>query len=29
LQFAKAGNAAILQQQEKGNSVDVQLGGFI
>jgi hypothetical protein len=29
LQFAKAGNAATLPQQEKNNSADVQRGGFI
>jgi hypothetical protein len=29
LQFAKAGNAAMLPQQEKHNSEDVQRGGFI
>jgi hypothetical protein len=29
LQFAKAGGVATLPQQEKNNSADVQLGGFI
>jgi hypothetical protein len=29
LQFAKAGNAATLSQQEKNNSADVQRGGCI
>jgi hypothetical protein len=29
LQFAKAGSAATLPQQEKNNSEDVQRGGFI
>jgi hypothetical protein len=29
LQFAEAGSAEMLSQQEKGNSADVQRGGFI
>jgi hypothetical protein len=29
LQFAKAGSAATLSQQEKKNPADVQLGGFV
>jgi hypothetical protein len=29
LQFAKAGSATTLSQQEKINSADVQQGGFI
>jgi hypothetical protein len=29
LQFAKAGSAATLPQQEKNNSADVQRDGFI
>jgi hypothetical protein len=29
MQFAKAGSAATLSQQEKNNSADVQWGGFI
>jgi hypothetical protein len=29
LQFAKAGSAATLPQQEKKNSADLQRGGFI
>jgi hypothetical protein len=29
LQFAKAGSAAMLPQQEKSHSADVQRGGFI
>jgi hypothetical protein len=29
LQFAKAGSAATLSQQEESNSVDVQRGGFV
>jgi hypothetical protein len=29
LQFAKAGSAAMLPQQEKNNSADVQRGGFL
>ena len=29
MQFAKAGSAATLAQQEKKNSADVQRGGFI
>jgi hypothetical protein len=29
LQFAKAGSAAALSQQEKNNSGDVKRGGFI
>jgi len=29
LQFAKAGSAAMLPQQEKSNSADVHLAGFV
>jgi hypothetical protein len=29
LQFAKAGSAATLPQQEKSNSANLQRGGFI
>jgi hypothetical protein len=29
LQFAKAGSAATLSQQEKNNSADAKRGGFI